>query len=144
MLKKLLNALSRALWDSDLISTRLTLAISELCWAIMLFWIGDTFDRPAYTYMASIMSEELWATLFFISSCIQFGIVLSEKYHTTFARVFSGWNAVLWCYVVISMLISVYPPSADIGGEIGLAIAAFWIWVRPHILVRGYERASRQ
>jgi hypothetical protein len=29
------------------------------------------------------------------------------------------------------MLASVYPPPAAIGGEIALALSAFWIWLRP-------------
>lgn len=143
MNKKLLNSLSRALWDSDLITTRITLGLGELFWAVMLFWAGDTFSRPTYAHMAYIMNEELWGFVFLASSIVQIGIVLSEQFHTPFARVFAGWNALLWFFIVTSMLLSVYPPPAAIGGEIALAIVSVWIWLRPYILLRGYERATR-
>ena len=44
--QKLLQGLSRALWDSDMVATRVSLAIGEFLWAVMLLWPGETFDRP--------------------------------------------------------------------------------------------------
>ena len=39
-----LHGMSSALFDSDLIASRLALFLAEALWAIMLFWPGDTFD----------------------------------------------------------------------------------------------------
>ena len=58
--QKMLRALSAALWDSDLVSSRLTLAFGEFCWTVMLFWPGDTFSRPTYSHMSVVMNEEIW------------------------------------------------------------------------------------
>jgi hypothetical protein len=141
--QRIFDSISYALWDSELISSRIILAMGELFWAIMLFWNGDTFSRPTYSHMAEVMSENCWAILFLFSATIQIGIVLSDKLHSTFARYFAFWNMLLWCYTVVSMLLSVYPPPAAIGGEIAIAISAMWIWIRPYILVEGYRRAAQ-
>jgi len=141
-MNKYIASLSRALWDSDLIATRITLFFGEMLWAIMLLWNGDTFSRPTYAHMAVIMNEELWAIIFAVSAITQLTIVLMDDMHSKFARYFAGWNAVLWVYVAWSMLASVYPPPAAIGGEIALALGALWVWIRPYILAEGYKHAG--
>ena len=140
MSNKILTAFSRVLWDSDLIASRVTLALGELFWAIMLLWPGDTFGRPTYSHMAMVINEEAWGVLFLLSSVTQISIVLSDDLHSQFAKYFSGWNAALWLYTVVSMLLSVYPPPAAIGGEIAVALSAIWIWLRPYILAEGYKQ----
>lgn len=122
------------MWASDLIGSRITLAIAEFTWAIMLFWPGDTFDRPTYSHMAVVMSEEWWGLVFLLSSFIQISIVLRQKCNETWAWYFAGWNFCLWGFTVCSMLASVYPPPAAIGGEIALCLSSFWIWLRPLIV----------
>lgn len=142
MQNKIIPAMSRALFDSDLIATRITLAMAEMLWGIMLFWPGETFSRPTYKIMAHIMTEEAWALLFLVTAALQLTIVLQETFHTAFAKYFSAYNAVLWNTVVIGMLLSVYPPPAAIAGEMALAFAATWIWLRPYILTEGFRRAG--
>jgi hypothetical protein len=141
--QKMLRALSSALWDTDLVSSRMTLAFGELAWAVMLLWPGPTFGRPTYSHMAGVMAEEAWGVLFLVSFATQMTIILLDDMHSRFARYFACWNATLWGYTVWSMLASVYPPPAAIGGEIALAIAACWIFVRPYILAQGYRHAYR-
>lgn len=141
---KIINPVCRALFDSDLIATRITLALAEIMWAIMLWWPGDTFGRPTYKLMANVMPEDAWGIVFMASGLTQLTIAVCQHFHTTFARYFAGWNAVLWCYVVASMLMSVYPPPAAIAGEMSLAMAAAWIWVRPLILIELFHRATQR
>lgn len=141
MNKTVIPAMSRALFDSDLISTRLILGVAEMLWAIMLIWPGDTFSRPTYHLMSHVMREEAWALVFLLSSITQIAIVVQETFHTPFARYFAGWNAVLWAFTVVSMVFSVYPPPAAIAGEITLAAAALWIFVRPYLIMEGLARA---
>ena len=138
---KFLTSLSRLLWDTDLVGTRFLLALGEFLWAIMLVWPGETFARPTYVHMAAVMSEDAWSFIFFIGAVTQITVILQDDLHSRFARYFAGVNAVLWSHVVISMLISVYPPPAAIAGEIALAVGALWIWVRPYLIVEGYRRA---
>ena len=142
MHNKYLSSLSRALWDSDLIGARLSMAIGEFFWAIMLLWAGDTFGRPTYHHMSIITNEEIWGLVFLVSAVTQLSIVLMDDMHSKFARYFAAWNASLWAFVVWSMLASVYPPPAAIGGEMALAFAAGWVWLRPYILAEGYKRAG--
>lgn len=137
---RIVSGMSRALFDSDLVATRLALFLSEALWAIMLFWPGDTFARPTYSAMGLVAPELVWATAFALSSITQLGIVVYEKCHQPWAKVFSGWNALLWVAAIILMLLGVYPPPAAIGGEIALTVSAIWIAVRPLILQRGERK----
>ena len=135
-----LKNLSNALFDTDLVSTRVTLALAEVLWASMLFWPGDTFERPTYTMISGVMSEMAWAFTFLISGLLQIGVVLFNQYGRHWAQVFANWNAVLWVFVVGASLLSVYPPPAAMGGEIALACAAVWIWARPLIIRDAFNK----
>lgn len=141
--QKVYSSMSEALFDSDLIATRLALALAEMCWAIMLLWPGDTFERPTYHVMSLVAGEYAWAAVFLLTSVLQFTIVVESDFHGKFARYFSAWNASLWVFTVLSMMLSVYPPPAAIGGEMALMVAACWIWIRPFILAEGIRRAYR-
>ena len=138
---KLSHRVAAAIFDSDLIATRLLLAFSEFLWAVMLFWPGDSFGRPAYVLMAELATEEVWACAFGVTSYLQLRIVLGNRQHTLWAHYFALWNSLLWAVVVGSMLLSVYPPPAAIAGEISLMVAAAWVWVRPMILMH-YARLA--
>ena len=140
---KMMHGLSRALWDSDLVATRVSLAIAEFLWAVMLLWPGETFDRPTYLVMSKAMPEEAWGLVLLLSAATQITIVMGEYFHHGFARAFAAWNACLWAYLCGSMLLSVAPPPAAIGGELALACAAFWVWLRPYILADMTRRAER-
>ena len=129
------DRVAAAIFDSDLIATRLLLAFAEFLWAVMLFWPGDSFGRPAYVLMAELATEEVWACAFGVTSYLQFRIVLNGRQNTLWAHYFALWNSLLWAVVVGSMLLSVYPPPAAIAGEISLMVAAAWVWVRPMILM---------
>lgn len=137
-----MHGISKALWDSDLVATRVSLAIGEFLWATMLLWAGDTFDRPTYKVMANVMSEEAWGVVLLLSAVTQITIVMSEQYHEKWARVFAAWNAALWVFLCASMMLSVSPPPAAIGGELALAFAATWVWLRPYILSELWRKAN--
>jgi hypothetical protein len=141
MSPRIVSGMSRALFDSDLIATRLCLFLGELCWAVMLFWPGDTFGRPTYSLMSEVAGEPWWATAFAISAFLQIRIVALDLCRTRWAEWFAVWNACLWVCGIGLMLASVYPPPAAIGGEIALMVSAVWIAVRPHIIARGERHA---
>lgn len=115
---------------SDTHATRFTLGLAELIWACSLWWPGDTFARPTYEAMSDFASEDTWALMFFLTAVAQFSILLVQRYHNRVAVLFSAWNSALWWYVVISMYVSVYPPPAGISGELALAVAASWVFVK--------------
>ena len=139
-MSRIVDPLTRAIFDSDLISTRLTLGLAEAFWCLMLLWPGDTFDRPTYSLMGQAAPEWFWVLIFGITSILQFTVVLRDDFHAPWARVFATWNAGLWCSIVGSMMLSVYPPPAAIGGEAALAVAALWILARPLLIERGERR----
>lgn len=140
---KALDSLTHALWSTDMVSSRLVLGIAEFWWFALLIWPGETFGRPTYSGMAAVMPEQAWALIFALSSFTQFTIVIRRDFHCWPARYFAAWNMVLWVFVVVSMLLSVYPPPAAVSAEITLALASIWIWIRPFLLLRAYERADR-
>ena len=129
-----LRGLSKAFFDSDLVATRLMLFIGELCWAIMLWWPGDTFSRPTYGHMGALAPEFVWAAAFTITAAIQLHIVAFELQELPMSKSFAIWNAALWVTAVGMMIASVYPPPAGIGAEIAAALAASWIAIRPAFL----------
>lgn len=141
MTDRFISAFSRLIWDSDLIASRFTLALAEFMWGILLIWPGNTFDRVYYHNMAYLATENIWGTIFIISSILQFTIAMKNTLHTKAARVFAAWNATLWVVTVCSLLI-IYPLSAALGGEVALALSAVWIFARPYILAEGYKRAN--
>ena len=136
MYKTILPNISRAMFDTDLTNTRMTLAFAEFLWAVMLFWPGDTFNRPTYFMMSNVMSEITWGFVFLASSMVQLYVALFNHQNRDWAKVFANWNAVLWVFVGGAAMLSVSPPPAAMAGEISLACAAFWIWFRPLILDR--------
>ena len=142
MSPKFLDGMSRALFDSDLIASRLALFLAEALWAVMLFWPGDTFDRPTYSEMAKIAPELCWAAAFGLSAALQICIVIYRQCERPWAHAFACWNAMLWCSSVVLMFRGVYPPPAAIGGEVALAVSALWIAIRPSILQKGERHAA--
>ena len=144
MTNRALRGMTRALFDSDLVATRLTLALAELLWALMLFWPGDTFTRPTYTAMGQVAPELCWAAVFLVSAAVQYRIVAHQLCGTRMSHWFAAFNALLWVATVGLMVYSVYPPPAAIGGEIALTVSALWIWVRPRIIKRGEVRCAKQ
>jgi hypothetical protein len=140
MNNKYIRSFSTIIWDSDLIASRLSLALAEFFWSIMLLWPGNSFDRQTYLGMSHVFTEEAWGLVFLMSGVTQLSILLLNNYHSLFARYFAGWNATLWLFTVSSMLLSVYPPPAAIGGEIALTMAAVWIYIRPYILAEGFKK----
>ena len=139
---RIVSGMSRALFDSDLIATRLTLFIAEFLWATMIFWPGDTFTRPTYHDMSKVAPELVWGVVFGVTAILQLRIIIFDLCKTAFARWFAVWNAALWAAAIGLMLHSVQPPPAAIGGEMAMGIAALWIAVRPFILRRGAKKAG--
>lgn len=140
----LIKGLSRALWDSDLVATRISLAIGEFAWAVMLLWPGDTFGRPTYMVMSHTLNEEAWGFLLLLSAATQLTIVMCDEYHHWYSRLFAAWNAMIWSFLVISMILSVSPPPAAIGGEIAMSLAAMWVWLRPVLLQGIYAKIEKE
>ena len=145
MTDEVIAAFKRSFFDTQMVSTRLVLALSEFTWAALLFWPGETFGRPTYAGMAAVMSEGHWGAVFLATSIMQLAVITRGDFHSREARYFAAYNAFLWLFVVGSMLASVYPPPAAISAEIVLAIAAFWIWFRPflerHIILKARAHA---
>ena len=141
-MSRAISGMSRALFDSDLIATRLALFIAEALWAVMLFWPGDTFERPTYSAMGVVAPELVWACAFGISAVLQISIVVYQQCSRPWAHLFAAWNAALWLAAVVLMIAGVYPPPAAIGGEIALTVSAVWIAVRPAILQKGERHAA--
>ena len=133
----------RVAFYSDLNATRFTLGLAEIIWAITLLWPGDTFGRPTYAVMARVLTEESWGLVFLMSGVMQWTILFQGSFNDKFAVRFAAWNSVLWWFVVVSMYLSVSPPPAAISGELSLAIAAFWVYIRSGYMIMGRRSTDR-
>lgn len=140
----------RVFWLTDVTPAVVISALTSLLWSLMLFFPGNTFDRPMYANMARVMSEEVWATLF-----LAFGLV--RCYHllvgrvgrtTLWYQIFNGCAAFFWAYVAITVTFSVYPPVAAAAGTDVVAIASLWVFLRsgtkPVKLKSGVDRRVKQ
>jgi hypothetical protein len=142
--QKTVNAFSRTLFDTELVMLRILLGVSELFWSILLFWPGDSFSKPYYSTISLYVDQTQLATIFMAFAFVQFYIIFTEKFHCKFSQIFACLSAVLWCAIISSVFLAVYPPPSQIGGEIALMFGAVWIWLRPIILYRGIKNARQQ
>jgi hypothetical protein len=137
-----MRKLVRLLFFSDQHATRWTLAFAEFTWAITLLVPGDTFQRPIYAVMEHLIhSEEIWGAIWLFSAMTQFYILVSGNYNDRSAVIFAGFNCILWWFCAISLFLSVAPPAAGISGDIALAVASSWIWIRSGWIPLGMRRA---
>jgi hypothetical protein len=135
---KLVSALSRTIFDTQLVSARMSLCLAEFLWFVFLIFPGNTFDRPIYALMKTVLTEDLWSLIFLVSAACHFYIIISENFYGIFARMFSLLNSLLWVSVVVLVLVASngFAP-ASLAGDAALAIIAIWIWLQPKILFRG-------
>jgi hypothetical protein len=130
-MKKHLHRLMRLILYSDLHATRIVLCISELIWGISLLMPGDTFSRSkTYSGMAYIADEPTWGVIWLISGIAQGIIVWTGCYHSQPSVWFAGVNSFIWWLVVVSLYSCVWPMNSVASGDIALAIASTWVWVR--------------
>ena len=129
-LKFLNRRFSDILWGSDLLASRFFLAMASLTWAFLLFWPGDTFQRPTYTLMGKFATEWVWACLFLVQGGLALYSLL-YKSRNKFLLLGDGiLGCILWTGSCVAMLLSVYPPPAAISAEIIAAFMSWWILVR--------------
>ena len=121
------------LFKSDLEATRLMLSWGALFWALMLFWPGNTFDRPTYTIMGHYAPEWTWASLFLVQGLVMmYSLLCGYKSRVTLVAD-AVLGCLLWTVSCMCMLASVYPPPAAISAEICASVASWWILVRYHL-----------
>jgi hypothetical protein len=140
-MSKIANRYLRLAFYSDTHVVRFLLALSELIWGVTLIAPGDTFGRPTYTVMAHVLpSEEVWGFIWIFTALTQMYILTTGDYHDKASVIFSGFNAILWWFVVISMYMSVWPIPAAISGELALAVGASWVYIRSGWIPAGARR----
>ena len=120
-------------WSFDIRPAQFILGVAGVLWSLMLFWDGDTFARQTYAGMREIADEHAWATVFFVLGSLSLWHTFAPI-HTRLAGTFAKTEALISCAVwstaMISMLLSQTPPPAAIAGDIAIATAAFWVYVR--------------
>lgn len=138
-----IKKLGSILYEKDLSMMRLMLGGAELLWALNCWYPGTSFSHPGHEFMSSIASENVWGSLFFVSSVIQIYIVLYSKEYTIYSRIFSFWNFVLWATSVMTIFLAIHPPPVAMSGELILVAASFWSFLRPillcHLLARSFK-----
>ena len=141
----LMHPLHQLLWDSNLVATRMILALGAILWGILLVWSGSNYILPALWTKVFFLNGYIIGTLFLILGVVQSCIAVKRSYcYSRIVRQFDAINAITWTYVVTSIFFSVYPPPTVLGGEMALMISAIWIWIRPLIIVQGLKHAASQ
>ena len=115
---------------SDMLAVRFCLSVAAILWAVMLFWPGETFDRPTYFVMRQFAPEPVWATLFLAQGVVMIAYLLYDCTNRVVLCVDSVLGCGLWTCCTIAMIISVFPPPAAISAEIAMALASWWNLVR--------------
>lgn len=124
-------------WHSDLHATRFLLGVAEIIWAVSLWMPGQNLASPVSHVMGSVMTEGVWGLIFMFSGVIQLSIIAASSYHSQCATWFSGWNAMLWIYLTLSMYVSGLVPLTAISGELSLAVGASWVFIRSGTQTKG-------
>lgn len=120
-------------WCCDVRPAQFLIGIASIGWALMLAWPGETFERQTYAMMAVIGHELAWAAMFLFVGFTNLHNVVAEFFRPwpTLVSKFDAFiTAVVWITAVVAILLAQSPPPAAIAGEIALAVAAFWLFVR--------------
>lgn len=120
----------QTLFYGELNWSRLIMAASAIVWGVLLFIEQDVITRPGLRIMAEQMSHCVWGGIFLTSGFLQFYILVKKKFNSKLSLIFDGANAVLWCFTIISVIMSDFPPSATISTEIVIMLLSCWIFMR--------------
>lgn len=130
-------------WSADVRPAQFMLGVASLLWAVMLIWPGNTFERQTYSVMAGIANEFVWSVAFLAVGLTNLYNVVSafwKPWPQLLSRVDAFLTVIVWTGAVVSILLAQTPPPAAIAGEIALAGAAFWIFVRTDLPVLKNKR----
>lgn len=138
-----MHKIKRVLLGSPLIGVRLLIGLSCLTWAILLMFPAPAFERPVYALMKYIAPEEVWAACFFIAGVIKVYGVLCYSNNNWFLLACSFFCSMLWSVSTSAMFGVMWPmqetlvdallhyaPPAGFSGNIWIAFAAWWCFIR--------------
>lgn len=122
---------------SDTTPTRFMLALSASAWAIMLAWPGNTFERPAYRYMADLggqYAEAKWCLLWALHATGMWWRLFTATPRPMWSLIIHSLGLLLFSTSAIAIFLTLtYPIPAAIASDIAMALAAAWVLVRTHI-----------
>ena len=126
--------------------TRLIIAASSMTWGLILLSPSVLFTdkRATYLVMRAMMSEELWGALFTISGIVSFAAVLFDMRNRITIVFDALLGAALWTASTLACFSAhwpsqiegwyaqwlAYPAPAAMSGELWLAVAAWWHFIR--------------
>jgi hypothetical protein len=119
---------------SNTTPTRFMLALAATCWAILLAWPGDTFQRPVYFYMSRLAPEWAWMVLWGIHAAGMWWRCLAESSSPKAALAVNVLGVFLFAGSAAMIFLTLtYPLPAAIATDIVLAMAAIWVLIRTHV-----------
>lgn len=122
---------------SDTTPTRFMIALAATCWALLLLYPGDTFDRPVYRYMREVVgdyAEAKWCIAWAIHASGMWWRVFSSTPRPRWSLAIHTLGVLLFTSSSISIFLTLTSPlPAAIAPDIVLSLAAFWVLVRTHI-----------
>jgi len=80
-LSYLRKRLSEVIWHSDMLTTRVSLAVGSLIWAALLLWPTTLFTpaRTTYRLMAEVANENVWGVLFLLHGLVALYQLLARE-----------------------------------------------------------------
>jgi uncharacterized membrane protein HdeD (DUF308 family) len=129
---------NRIIWHSDLLTTRVSIAIGSLVWGLLLLWPGELFvpARTTYRLMAEIASEQAWGVAFLCHGMIAMITLLQNKACRTSYLFDALLGCTLWTTATLACFAShwkagvYYAPPAAMSAEVSLMLASWWYLAR--------------
>ena len=134
-LSYLKKRLYEIIWCSDLLTTRVSLAIGSLLWGILLLWPGVLFTpaRTTYRLMAEVANENVWGVIFVIHALVSFWQLITRHLKSTCAIANNLVGCVLWtsstlaCFLSHYVSLESFQPPAALGADLAFVFASWWI-----------------
>ena len=134
-LSYLKKRLYEIVWCSDLLTTRVSLAIGSLIWGLLLLWPGELFTpaRTTYRLMSEIANENVWGVIFVAHSIVSFWQLITRNLKSTGAIANSFVGCILWtsstiaCFLSHFVTLETFQPPAALGADFAFVLASWWV-----------------
>ena len=122
-------------WNSDMITTRVSLAIGSLVWGILLLWPTVLFtpSRTTYRLMADIADENVWGVVFVVHGVLSLYQLISRELKEDAVLANNLIGCILWTSSTVACFAShfqswdTYSPPAAMSADVSFVLASFWL-----------------
>lgn len=147
-LSYLRKRLYEIVWNSDMVTTRVSLAIGSLVWGVLLLWPTVLFtpSRTTYRLMAEIANEWTWGIIFVVHALVSIQQLIAREIRHNLIIANNLVGCVLWTSTTVACFAShfqsweTYSPPAAMSADIAFVLASFWLLTKTLITRSFYAR----